>query len=112
MSAEAAFTPEQPDGTVPVTFSFDAQKLGGRKVVAFERLYTEDGSLVAQHEDLDDRAQTVEVAAPLPKTGLFDRLAVPLLVTAATAVTALGWYTRHHGQRSGPKGPRWMMRQR
>ena len=112
VSAEATFTPEQPNGSVPVTFSFDAQKLGGRKVVAFERLYTEDGSLVAQHEDLDDRAQTVEVAAPLPKTGLFNRLAVPLLVTAATAVTALGWYTRHHGQRSGPKGPRWMMRQR
>lgn len=112
VSAETTFTPEQPNGSVPVTFSFDAQKLGGRKVVAFERLYTEDGSLVAQHEDLDDRAQTVEVAAPLPKTGLFNRLAVPLLVTAATAVTALGWYTRHHGQRSGPKGPRWMMRQR
>ena len=60
ITATATFKPEKADGSVDVTFEFDATALAGQTVVAFETLKRE-GITVAVHADLDDEAQTVRV---------------------------------------------------
>ena len=64
------FTPESADGTVTVTFTFRASGLGGKTLVAFEYLYSND-ELVTSHARLSDEAQTVKLTTPPspPKTG-------------------------------------------
>ena len=52
------FTPKAEDGTVDVTFNFDASDLAGKSVVVFEQLYR-DKAIVASHEDIKDEGQTV-----------------------------------------------------
>lgn len=52
------FTPKTEDGTVDVTFNFDASDLAGKSVVVFEQLYR-DKAIVASHEDIKDEGQTV-----------------------------------------------------
>lgn len=60
ITAEASFTPEKPEGSVTVPFTFDSYFLGkGAKVVVFEDLY-EGENKVAAHADLEDEGQTVE----------------------------------------------------
>lgn len=66
--AEMRFTPNSPNGTVSLEFTFDASALGGKKLVVFEELYKNDEP-VAEHKDINDEAQTVEVVTPLPSTG-------------------------------------------
>lgn len=61
--AEKKFTPEKSEGTVTLEFTFDASKLGGRKIVAFETV-SKDGCEVASHKDLKDESQTVTVENP------------------------------------------------
>lgn len=58
VTAEADFTPEEPNGTVRLTFTFDGSALAGKTVVAFEDLY-HNGKQVATHSDIDDEEQTV-----------------------------------------------------
>ena len=60
---EIRFTPESPDGTIDLAFTFDASQLDGAKTVVFEELYdpnlfTED-SLVAIHKDDNDEGQSI-----------------------------------------------------
>lgn len=60
ITAETAFTPENPDGSATVTFTFDSYFLGkGAKVVVFEELYEGENKVTA-HADLQDEGQTVE----------------------------------------------------
>lgn len=66
--AELRFTPNAPEGTVSIELSFDASALGGKQLVVFEELY-KNGEPVAEHKDIDDAAQTVEVVTPLSQTG-------------------------------------------
>lgn len=66
--AEMRFTPNNPNGTVSLEFTFDASALGDKKLVVFEELYKNDEP-VAEHKDINDDAQTVEVVTPLPSTG-------------------------------------------
>lgn len=56
--AETTFTPETPNGTVDVTFTFPASELAGKTVVAFETL-SRDGKIVATHTDIEDDEQSV-----------------------------------------------------
>lgn len=58
ITASTKFTPEQPNGTVDITFEFDASKYAGKKVVAFEDV-TRDNHTWATHADLEDKDQTV-----------------------------------------------------
>ncbi|MDO5702247.1 MAG: VaFE repeat-containing surface-anchored protein [Lachnospiraceae bacterium] len=60
VTAEASFTAKKPDGSVLLTFTFDASALGGDTVVAFEELYLEN-VLVAEHRDLNDAEQSVSI---------------------------------------------------
>lgn len=71
VTASAAFTPESTSGTVDVVFAFDASKLAGQSVVAFESM-SHNGVVVAKHEDKNDERQTVrfpEIATTLHRTG-------------------------------------------
>ena len=62
VTSSASFTPETTDGTVDVTFTFDASQLAGRTVVAFERLMREEREL-AVHADINDVAQSFRFPA-------------------------------------------------
>lgn len=58
--ASTTFTPENAEGDVDVTFTFDASELAGTTIVVFEDLY-HNGVNVAVHHDIDDENQTVYV---------------------------------------------------
>lgn len=69
---ELTFTPETPDGTVDLTFMIDAESIyGGKTLVAFEELTYKD-KFIAEHKDLEDEGQTVEVLPPELHTTLID----------------------------------------
>lgn len=62
VSSETAFTAETSDGSADVTFEFDASKLAGKTVVAYETIYADisgEVSTVGEHEDRNDENQTV-----------------------------------------------------
>ena len=58
VTAELEFIPDSPDGTVELTYTFDASALAGTSVVVFEDLYQGE-NVVASHADLEDEGQTV-----------------------------------------------------
>lgn len=83
ITASKVFTPDEANGIVDVTFeSVDTSKLNGRKLVAFETASTatvdEEGKpstqVVAEHKDINDEAQTIEVYSPSIRTVLTDGL--------------------------------------
>ena len=64
VTAETVFTPEAPNGTVTVTFTFDARLIRkNTSLVVFETLY-KDGKELAVHADINDNGQTVKVKVP------------------------------------------------
>ena len=63
ITAELEFTPDSPDGTVELTYTFDASALAGTSVVVFEDL-CQGETLVASHTDLEDEGQTVTFGQP------------------------------------------------
>ena len=63
VTAEIEFTPTSPEGTVELTYTFDASALAGKSVVVFEDLY-QDESLVAFHANLEDAGQTISFGQP------------------------------------------------
>ena len=69
ITASTEFTPTTPDGSVDVTFNFDASEIGGRKLVFYEYLEL-DGDTVAAHTDISDASQTIYV--PSIKTTIID----------------------------------------
>lgn len=81
VTAETVFTPQAVNGTVPVTFTFNAGDLQGTYTVAFEEVYekvtetetdeatgeekqVEKQVLIAEHKDLEDKGQTVTFPTP------------------------------------------------
>lgn len=71
VTASTTFEPEDTEGKVKVTFSFDTTTLSNKKLVVFEKLEA-DGNVIARHEDLTDEGQTVEVIPPEIKTSAAD----------------------------------------
>lgn len=69
--ASVEFVAETSDGSIELTFEFDARLLRGEELVAFETLSREDVDL-ATHADLEDEAQTVEIANPIIHTTATD----------------------------------------
>ena len=64
VTAETVFTPEAPNGTVTVTFTFDARLIKeNTSLVVFETLY-KDGKELSVHADIEDENQTVKVKIP------------------------------------------------
>ena len=70
VTAEKTFTPETPNGTVDLEFTFDASGLS-TDIVVFEYVYHKDIE-VATHTDINDKGQTVTIVPPNapPKTGM------------------------------------------
>lgn len=60
VTGETKFTAKAENGTVDVEFIFDASDFANQELVVFEELYFED-ELIAEHKDIDDKGQTVEV---------------------------------------------------
>ncbi len=64
VTAETVFTPEVPNGTVTVSFTFDSRLIKeNTSLVVFETLY-KDGKELAVHADINDDGQTVKVKIP------------------------------------------------
>ena len=63
VAAELEFTPTSSEGTVELTYIFDASALAGKAVVVFEDLYQGE-NVVASHADLEDEGQTVTFGQP------------------------------------------------
>ena len=72
VAAETTFTPEKADGSVEVTFTFDASALKGKEIVVFERLYIGENEIAA-HTDIEDKNQTVSFTAYAMKLTKIDR---------------------------------------
>lgn len=67
--AGKTFIAEDAEGTVSLDFVLDAAELKGAKLVCFEEIYTinADGNpskLIAEHKDINDEGQTVEILNP------------------------------------------------
>ena len=60
ITATTEFEAKSADGTVDVSFVFDASILGGKTLVVFETL-TRNGTTVATHTDINDVDQTVTI---------------------------------------------------
>ena len=63
VTAELEFTPDSPDGTVELTYTFDASALTGVSVVVFEDLYQGE-NVIDSHADINDEGQTVTFGQP------------------------------------------------
>ncbi len=102
VTAETAFKPEKPEGTVDVTFTFDAEALKEHDVVVFEKLYMtvkeedkEKEIELTNHKDIQAESQTIKLTEvptepekpadtpDAPKTGDTTNLWIPIAVLAA-----------------------------
>ena len=63
VTAELEFTPTTSEGTMELTYTFDASALAGKSVVVFEDLYQGE-NIVAYHADINDEGQTVNFGKP------------------------------------------------
>lgn len=69
VTAETIFSPKKADGTVDVTFIFDARELKGKELVVFETLSrqrsdSKEWMEVTKHADIKDKGQTVRITNP------------------------------------------------
>ncbi len=80
VTATTTFVPEEANGSVDISVTFNSSELYEKEVVFFERVYA-DEKLVAIHADIEDEGQTItfppkppvetppEEIPPIPKTG-------------------------------------------
>ena len=71
VTAEVTFKPEKPEGTIEVSFKFDATSLSSGDLIVFEKLYDLSGKKeteITSHEDIKDKGQTVTLEAPKKDT--------------------------------------------
>ena len=78
------FVPDHINGSVELTYPVNAKQTGYAKIVVFERLLSEDGTVLAVHEDLEDPGQTVTVTPKevSPPTGIFTDHKTPMIMLA------------------------------
>ena len=101
VTAETTFKADKSEGTVEVTFTFDATALSGHDVVVFEKLYVSTGDKdnkkeveLTNHEDINDNDQTVKITdvpkdTPDISTPVKTGDDTPLLLYAGIAAGAL-----------------------
>ena len=89
VTAEKSFRAKESAGSIELEFKFDARKFAGKSLVVFEKLYYGEDQIGA-HEDLKDKAQTVEVIKlpPAPETG--DNNNLKLYLALALGALLLG----------------------
>ena len=115
VTAETTFVPNKADGTVDLEFTFDASELGGKNLVAFEIAY-KDGIQIADHQDIDDEAQTVTVSEPddntfdtpggdgYSKTGVDMTLIYALIAALVALAGGAGAYAYRHRKLAADEG--------
>lgn len=115
VTAETTFVPNKADGTVDLEFTFDASELGGKNLVAFEITY-KDGIQIADHQDIDDEAQTVTVSEPddntfdtpggdgYSKTGVDMTLIYALIAALVALAGGAGAYAYRHRKLAAAEG--------
>lgn len=115
VTAETTFVPNKADGTVDLEFTFDASELGGKDLVAFEIAY-KDGIQIADHQDIDDEAQTVTVSEPddntfdtpggdgYSKTGVDMTLIYALIASLVALAGGAGAYAYRHRKLAAAEG--------
>lgn len=97
VTAETSFTPEEANGSVELSFTFDASALSGKTLVAFETMTFEDHE-VAVHADIKDANQTIYF--PEIKTTAKDGSDGDQDVSASKEATIVDTVT-YHGLMSG-----------
>lgn len=115
VTAVSTFVPNKADGTVDLEFTFDASELGGKDLVAFEIAY-KDGIQIADHQDIDDEAQTVTVSEPddntfdtpggdgYSKTGVDMTLIYALIAALVALAGGAGAYAYRHRKLAAAEG--------
>lgn len=100
VTSTAEFVAKNSEGTVEVTFEFDASQLEeGAALVAFEEVLDVNGNVIAVHQDIDDEGQTVVVDNPETPGTPYDKtggglLPVWILISALVVCgAAAGAYT-------------------
>jgi TQXA domain-containing protein len=109
ITATKTFKAAKSSGTVDLDYEIDATKLAGHDLVVFEKAYDADNTLVAHHENIDDKGQTVHVkelditGGTYHKTGnpLFDWLWLIIAAIVGGGI-ALG-YGLHKRRQDGDK---------
>ena len=96
ITSEVTFTPEEPNGEVTVSFTFDASGITQTtELVVFETLYL-DGVEIAAHADISDENQTVTLTIPVetPNTGDTSnrRTLATVMGVSALGISALAYY--------------------
>lgn len=86
VTAETTFVPDAEEGTVDVTYTFDASALAGKTIVVFEKLLYE-GKEVAAHEDINDVDQSVDVVPPSIHTTAVNKADGKKVIVAGGNVT-------------------------
>ena len=99
VTASTTFTPESADGSVEVEFTFDSTSIAGSSAVAFEKCWRAD-FMCAEHSDLTDADQTVEILAP-PSGDIWDKTGGVLPIAAGAGAAALGgaWALSRYSRR-------------
>ena len=115
VTAVATFVPNKANGSVDLEFTFDASELGGKDLVAFEIAY-KDGIQIADHQDIDDEAQTVTVSEPddntfdtpggdgYSKTGVDMTLIYALIAALIALAGGAGAYAYRHRKLAAAEG--------
>lgn len=115
VTAVATFVPNKADGTVDLEFTFDASELGGKDLVAFEVAY-KDGIQIADHQDIDDKGQTVSVSElggntfdtpdgdGYSKTGVDMTLIYALIAALVALAGGAGAYAYRHRKLAAVEG--------
>lgn len=67
IKCKKTFIADNEDGFVDMMFSFDARSLKGKDIVVFESL-SKNSQIIAKHEDLNDKGQTIYFVNPVIKT--------------------------------------------
>lgn len=93
VTSEVTFTAITTNGSVDVTFTFDASSLKmGDKVVVFENMYL-DSLEVAAHADINDKGQTITITEPIISTKATDKETGGKEVVAGEEVTIVDTVT-------------------
>lgn len=97
ITSEVTFVPEEPNGEVVVSFTFDASGITETtELVVFETLYR-DGIEIATHADIEDEDQAVTITVPepeIPNTGDTSnrRTLATVMGVSALGISALAYY--------------------
>lgn len=79
VESSTTFTAEKEEGTVTITYEFDASALQGKTIVVFEDLYYKNIHVVS-HADINDKDQTVKypkLTTTAKSTDTMERLVMP-----------------------------------